>query len=90
MTHTIALKELRPGLPRVADAIESGFDRYIVTRRGHPVMVLVNPEDFDGLLETIEVLSDRSALKRIRKARQEATAGKTVSLATLRHRLERV
>jgi prevent-host-death family protein len=90
MTRTIALKALRPGLPKVADAVASGFDRYIVTRRGHPVMVLVNPEDFEGLLETIEILSDRSALKRIRQSRKELEAGKTISLEALRRRLERV
>jgi PHD/YefM family antitoxin component YafN of YafNO toxin-antitoxin module len=90
MNHTITLKALRPGLPKVADAIESKFDRYIVTKRGRPVMMLVNPEDFEGLIETIEILSDRSALKRIRKTRQEARAGKTISLERLRKRLERV
>lgn len=90
MTRTIALKALRPGLPKVANAVASRFDRYIVTKRGHPVMVLLSPEDFEGLLETIEILSDRSALKRIRQARKEARTGKTVSLETLRQRLERV
>jgi antitoxin YefM len=90
MLYTIALKALRPDLPKVADAVASKFDRYIVTKRGQPVMVLVNPEDFEGLLETIEILSDRSALKRIRKARKEARSGKTISLEALRRRLERV
>jgi antitoxin YefM len=90
MTHTITLKALRPGLPKVADAVGSEFDRYLVTRRGRPVMMLVNPEDFEGLLETIDILSDRSALKRIRKARKEARAGKKVSLQALRSRLEGV
>jgi len=90
MTRTITLKALRPGLPKVADTVAAKFDRFIVTKRGRPVMVLMNPEDFEGLLETIEILSDRSAIKRIRQARKEAQAGKTVSLEDLRRRLERV
>ncbi|HAM34477.1 MAG TPA: prevent-host-death protein [Elusimicrobia bacterium] len=90
MTRTIALKALRPGLPKVAAAVAENFDRYIVTKRGNPVMVLMSPEDYEGLIETIEILSDRSALKRIRQARKEAKAGKTVSLEALRRRLERV
>lgn len=89
MTRTITLKALRPDLPHVADAVESKLDRYIVTRRGQPVMMLISPEDYEGLLETIEILSDRSAAKRIRKAWKEARSGKTVSLAALRKRLER-
>ena len=90
MNRTIALKELRPDLPKVADAIEEKFDRYIVTRRGKPVMMMINPEDYEGLIETIEILQDRSALRRIRKARKEAKAGKTISLEALRKRLEHV
>ena len=90
MTRTITLKALRPGLPHVADAIEAKLDRYIVTRRGQPVMVLVSPEDYEGLLETIEILSDKSATRRIRKSWKEARAGKTTSLAALRKRLEGV
>ena len=92
MTKTITLKALRPELPRVADAIriESKLDRYIVTQHGHPVMMLISPEDYEGLLETIEVLSDKTAAKRIRKSWKEARAGKTVSLQALRRRLEGV
>jgi len=90
MTHTITLKALRPGLPKVANAIASKYDRYIVTKRGNPVMMLINPEDFEGLLETIEILSDKTALRRIKKARKEAEAGKAITLAELRRRIERV
>lgn len=90
MTHTITLKALRPGLPKVANAIASKYDRYIVTKRGNPVMMLINPEDYEGLLETIEILSDKAALRRIKKARKEAKAGKTITLAELRRQIERV
>ena len=90
MTKTITLKALRPELPHVADAIESKWDRYIVTRHGNPVMMLISPEDYEGLLETIEILSDKSATKRIRKSWKEARAGKTISLEVLRRRIEGV
>ncbi len=90
MTRTITLKALRPELPHVADAIESKLDRYIVTRRGQPVMMLISPEDYEGLLETIDILADKSAIKRIRKSWKEARAGKTISLEALRRRIESV
>ena len=88
MTHTITLKNLRPALPKVAEAVGTKYDRYIITKRGAPVMVLINPEDYEGLLETIDILADRSALKRIKRSRKEAQTGKTISLKELRNRLE--
>ncbi|MBI2384914.1 MAG: type II toxin-antitoxin system Phd/YefM family antitoxin [Elusimicrobia bacterium] len=90
MLKTITLKALRPGLPQVADSVETKLDRYIVTRRGHPVMMLISPEDYEGLLETIEILSDKAAAKRIRKSWKEGRSGGTVALDALRRRLEGV
>ena len=90
MNRIITLKELRPELPKVASAIAENLDRYIITKRGRPVMMIINPEDYEGLIETIEILQDRSALRRIRKARKNAKAGKTISLEALRKRLENV
>ena len=90
MTRTITLKELRPALPRVATAVAEMMDRFIVTRRGKPVMTILSPEDFEGLIETIEILSDRKAAKRIRRSLEEARNGKTRSLTDIRSRLERV
>ncbi|MBN1364731.1 MAG: type II toxin-antitoxin system Phd/YefM family antitoxin [Syntrophaceae bacterium] len=90
MDRIITLKELRPELPKVAIAIAEKLDRYIITKHGRPVMMIINPEDYEGLIETIEILQDRSALRRIRKARKDARAGKTISLEALRKRLENV
>jgi len=90
MNRTVTLKELRPGLPKVVTDIAENLDRYIVTKRGRPVMMLISPEDYESLIETIEILQDRSALRRIRKAREDARSGKTISLEALRKRLENV
>jgi len=53
-------------------------------------MMLISPEDYEGLLETIDILADKSAIKRIRKSWKEARAGKTISLEALRRRIESV
>ena len=90
MTHTVTLKELRPQLPRIADAIERKLDRYVVTRHGRPVMTLLSLDDYEGLLETIEILSDKSALRRIKRSLKQARQGKTVPWEQVKRRLERL
>jgi antitoxin YefM len=90
MTHTVTLKELRPQLPQIANAIERKLDRYIVTRRGRPVMTILSPEDYEGLLETIEILSDKTAVRRIKKSLKQARAGKTIPWEDVKRRLERL
>ncbi len=90
MVNTITLKELRPDLPGVIKKIDARLDRYIVTKRGKPIAVMLSPDDYEGLLETIEILSSKETLKRIKQARQEIREGKTVSLEKLRAKIEKL
>ena len=89
MVNTITLKELRPGLPQVIKNIDSKLDRYIVMKRGKPVAMMISLDDYEGLIETIEILSDKDAVKRIKEAKKEITEGKTISLEELRSKIEK-
>ena len=40
MVTTLSLKQLRPSLPKVIKRIDGRLDRYIVTKRGKPVVVM--------------------------------------------------
>ena len=90
MVHTVALKELRPDLPGVINGIDSKLDRYIVTKRGKPVVVMMSVDDYEGIMETLDILSDKEAVKRIKKAEREIKNGKTITLEKLRRDIERV
>ncbi|OGX14648.1 MAG: hypothetical protein A2Y00_01370 [Omnitrophica WOR_2 bacterium GWF2_43_52] len=85
----MTLKELRPELPAIIKKIDSRLDRYVVTRRGKPVAVMISPDDYEGLLETVEILSDKESVKRIKQAKQQIKEGRTVSLEELRLRIEK-
>ena len=75
MTKNITLKELRPRLPRIIDDIDSKMDRFIITRRGKPVALMMSVDDYESLLETLDVLSDKRLMKKIKKAESEARKG---------------
>lgn len=90
MVNTINLKQLRPKLPEIIKEIDSKLERYIVTKRGKPVAVMISPDDLDSLLETIEILSDKETVRRIKKAEKEIKEGKTVPLEELRKRIEKM
>ena len=90
MVNMITLKELRPELPEVIKDIDGKLGRYIVTKRGKPVAVMLSPDDYEGLLETIEILSDKETAKRIKIAKKEIKEGKTVSLEELRRKIEKI
>ena len=88
MYKFISLKELRPKLPRVVKQIDEELDRYVVSKHGEPIMVMMSLDDYESLIETLNEQSDLQNLKRIRKAMAEAKSGKTVDWKQLKKKLK--
>ena len=55
--------------------IKGSDDAIAITKNGIPEVVLISMDRFDGLLETLEILSDEKAMKSIRKSIKEAGKG---------------
>ena len=83
MIRSITLKKLRPKLPSVIRDIQAKMDRFIVTKRGVPVAIMIAPEDYESLVETLEILSNRGLLERLMRAKKDAAIGHTKSLEQL-------
>ena len=65
-TETISLTETRPRLSELVARAHGRFDRFVITRRGRAEAVLLSSEEFEGLLETLEILSDNEVSLRTR------------------------
>ncbi len=83
MTVTEAKKHF---LEIVRDADETS-ERYFITRNGEPVAMLVSADDYEGWLETLEILSDKKSLSEIKKARKELDQGKGIPFEKLLEKL---
>lgn len=55
--------------------------RFVISRRGEPVYVAMPLEDYDALLETIELLSNPFAMKTLRRAKAGKLAYRELNLA---------
>jgi prevent-host-death family protein len=83
-TETISLTELRPRLSELLDRAHDHFDRFLITRRGRAEAVLLSSEEFEGLLETLEILSDQELVRQLVEADEELAGGGGHSLAGVR------
>ena len=79
MISTVSLKELRPGLPKVIKRIDDRLDRYVVTRRGKPIVVMLSIDDYESLMETLDILADPKAMAGLKAGEADAKKGKTRS-----------
>jgi antitoxin YefM len=87
MVNTISVRELRLTLSKVIDNIHKKFNRYVITRRGKPEVVMMSIGDYEGLLETLEIESDSELMADIRQAEEEMKKGKGKSLEQIHKEL---
>ncbi len=78
-TKTLPLTEVRDHFTSIIRGISRLYDRCIITKKGKPEAVLMSYEEFEGWLETVEIMSSPKAAKRIREARAKAKEGEVVS-----------
>ena len=76
MVKTITTRLFRAHLADVLDDVTERFDRYVISKRGKPKAILMCVDDYEGWLETLEIMSSKSTLKDIEAAKRELGAGK--------------
>ncbi|MFA5099859.1 MAG: type II toxin-antitoxin system Phd/YefM family antitoxin [Candidatus Omnitrophota bacterium] len=57
------------------------LERFLITKQGKPTAVLMNSDEYEGWLETLEIMADKKLLKELRKAKLEIRQGKVKSFS---------
>ncbi|MBU4590521.1 MAG: type II toxin-antitoxin system Phd/YefM family antitoxin [Candidatus Omnitrophica bacterium] len=78
MAKYISVRELRKNLANVIKDTKTHYERYVVSKRGKPEAVLMSMDDYEGWLETLEIMSDKEAMEDIRQAEKEFKEGKAI------------
>ena len=77
---TLPLAEVRANLSKIVDEAVRTHQRTEVTRQGRRAAVILSADDYDSIMETLEILSDQDLLLEIREAEAVADAGETYTL----------
>ena len=80
----LSLAEARANLSRLIESAVTTHERFEVTRNGDRVAVLLSADDYDSLLETLEILSDPVEVAAIRQGLAEMEAGEVSSADEVR------
>jgi antitoxin YefM len=82
--QTVNLSDAKNRLSELVDEVTSTHERVTVTRNGLPVVMIVAVDDMEGLMETLDILSEPGALEEIRAAEAEITEGNVITAEQLR------
>jgi len=79
MVKNISVRELRAHCASVLNDVSKRFDRYVISKHGKPEAVLMCVDDYEGWLETLEIMSSKNALRDIKAAKAELKAGRALT-----------
>lgn len=77
---TVPLADARANLSRLVDEAVRTHQRVEVTRSGRRSVVILSADDYDSLMETLDILSDPDLVREIRDGEAEAERGEVYSL----------
>jgi prevent-host-death family protein len=63
----LSVSEAKMKLSGLIDTVNATDEEILITKNGRPAAVLVSPEEFESLKETVAVRSDVSLMKEIKK-----------------------
>jgi antitoxin YefM len=90
MSETLPLSVVKARLSQIVDHVEAEQTRVVLTRNGRPAAVLISPSDLEALEETVDLLSDPEAMRRIAEGLAALAAGDVVDEAELRQLRDRL
>ena len=75
MAKILPISEVKARLPELVTGVEEREEQVVVTRNGRPAAMLVSYAEYEGLKETLDVLSDPELMKQIRQSLASIAAG---------------
>jgi prevent-host-death family protein len=75
---TVPLSEAKTHLARLLAEVETLGEAVTITRSGRPAGVLLSVEEYEGLLETLDILGDEKLMASVRKGLRDAERGRVV------------
>lgn len=75
----IPITKAKNELLEIIRQVEKDDSTIAVTKNGVPAAVILSMEKFEGLIETLDILSDEKTMKSLKKSIRQGRAGKWVS-----------
>ena len=87
MARIIPFTDARARLTELLDDVEARHEHVVITRKGRPAAVVVSPEEWEAIEETLDVLQDDQTLADLRESTEDVEAGRLFSLDEVRREL---
>ena len=74
---TLSLAEARADFSKIVGLAESTHERFEITKNGQRAAVMLGVDDYDSIMETLEILSDTKLMSAIRQGIADLRSGQS-------------
>ena len=74
------LTEVRNRLSEIVDEVTSTGSEVVISRHGRPVAVVIGYEEYESLVETLNILADETTMAALAEAERDLAAGDLTEL----------
>ncbi|MBF4571195.1 type II toxin-antitoxin system Phd/YefM family antitoxin [Herbiconiux sp. VKM Ac-1786] len=85
----IPVAEARANFSKIVESASTTHERFDVTRNGARAAVILGADDYDSLIETVEILGDSETVEAIRIGLGDLADGETRSAEDVREAMRR-
>jgi PHD/YefM family antitoxin component YafN of YafNO toxin-antitoxin module len=86
-TIELTTVDARRGLTKLPEKLGADPATVAVTRRGKPVLAIMTWDDYQAIMETLDIISDNDAVEQLRRSIKEIKEGKTIPWQEAKARL---
>ena len=72
----LPVSKVKRELLQILKAMEEDYTTVTVTRNGEPVGIIMTPDRYEALLETIEILGDNKTLQALKASQKDFKSGR--------------
>lgn len=76
---TYTVTEAKRKLLELVEDIENMRERITITKNGIPTTVMMSLDDYESLIETLEIMANPKIMKSLKKSHQQAKKGQLLS-----------
>ena len=86
---TFTISEAKAHFPEIVRSADKRWQRYVVTKNGKPKVIVLSISEWEGILETLEVLRDKKLVAELKRGLAQVRKGKTYSFSEVVGRQQR-
>ena len=87
MAKVVPFTEARGRLSELLDEVQARQEHVVITRNGRPSAVVMSSDEYEAVVETLEVLQDEAAMAALAESERDVAAGRLSSLDEVRREL---